>query len=639
MILYLIKSTLCLLLLIGVYQVLLARAGTFHFNRFFLLFAICFSLTIPLADINTWKTNMSEEAPVISIITGVEQQIVSFESPEIIVSAPEASVNDPKSMIPKLVFSIYGLVLLILFSRYVLNIMKLLKRNMNAQVVYHKGIKVYLLDENIAPHSFLNRIFIGKEDFHRGVSMKLLTHELAHVQQRHTYDILFIELVRIVFWFNPIIHLYSKAIRVNHEYLADRTVLQHHHDIEDYQLQLIQYISKFRSPVFASQLNYSSTKKRFEMMKKKISKTVAVISIATLIPILFLALMAFSPTVKKIEQSIETGVSSMETLMKLEVLEGENSIPLISPIERSAIHRVTSGFGQRMNPSTNKMQPHLGIDLSADTGDDVMVTADGKVTAADYESDYGNHIKVDHGNGYETLYAHLHELKVSAGESVKMGDVIGSVGNTGKSTRPHLHYEVIKDGKHVDPKTFIPDIQTKIGRNERNVFVPRGTSKSMKWVRFTIDGETHTLNNVQRIVHGSKEDKIRIITFNDSIAVVGYSDSGTIFRTFDELTEEEKAMLNTPIKKPKRDTPPTQEQLDSWLDSSKYGVWLDGKRISNEILKEYQPDDFATVFIHAQDENTKKLAKYDFQISLRTNESFEKRWQYQLNTWEKQRKF
>ncbi len=639
MILYLIKSTLCLLLMIGVYQVLLARAGTFHFNRFFLLFAICFSLTIPLADINTWKTNMSEEAPVISVITGVEQQIISFESPEVIVTAPEASGNDPKSMIPLLVFSIYSLVLLILFSRYVLNIMKLLKRNRNAQVVYHKGIKVYLLEENIAPHSFLNRIFIGKEDFHRGVSMKLLTHELAHVQQGHTYDILFIELVRIVFWFNPIIHLYSKAIRVNHEYLADRNVLEHHHDIEDYQLQLIQYISKFRSPVFASQLNYSSTKKRFEMMKKKISKTVAVISIATLIPILFLALMAFSPTVKKIEQSIETGVSSMETLMKLEVLEGENSIPLISPIERSAIHRVTSGFGQRMNPSTNKMQPHLGIDLSADTGDDVIVTADGKVTLADYESDYGNHIKVDHGNGYETLYAHMHELKVSAGESVKMGDKIGSVGNTGKSTRPHLHYEVIKDGKHLDPKTFIPDIHTKTGRNERVARIV--TSKSAhNWGSFTIDGKTHKLNNVKRTVMGSKDDAIGLIMFNDSIVVVIYRNPKiiTVTRTFDELTELEKEMLNTPPKKPER-VSPTQEQLDSWLDSSKYGVWLDGKRISNEILKGYQPDDFSAVFIHAQDENTKKLAKYDFQISLRTNESFEKRWQDQLNTWEKQRKF
>ncbi len=631
MILYLIKSTLCLLLLIGVYQVLLARAGTFHFNRFFLLFAIGFSLTIPLVELDTWKANMSEEAPVMSVLTEVEQQLVSFESPEIYVTASEASANAPKSMIPILMFLIYGLVLLILFSRYVFNIMKLLKRNRNAKAVYYEGIKMYLLNDNIAPHSFLNHIFIGKDDYQKGVSPKLLIHELAHVQQGHTYDILFVELVSIVFWFNPVLRLYSKAIRVNHEYLADRAVIKRHQDIGDYQLQLIQYISKFRSPAFTSHLNYSFTKKRFEMMKKKISKTSATITIAVLIPILFLALMAFSPAVKKIERSLEAGVPSIGTLISLEVFEAENRIPSILPIDKSALHRVSSGFGERIDPITKEKRWHLGLDFTAETGVNVLATADGTITFADYNSGYGNHIKIDHGEGYVTLYAHMHELKVSAGESVKIGDVIGSVGSSGKSDKPHLHYEVIKDGKRVNPENFIPGMsKTKVGQQQPGSV---GT-----WSRYTIGDKTYRLNNIKRIFIGSEDDAIRQIMLNDSIAVVIYRDLKTIVKGLDEFTEEEKTMLNAPPQKTNR-VSPTQKQLDDWLDPTKYGVWLDGKRIPNEELKSYEPEDFSRVFVSGLEKNAKNYGKHEFQVNIQTNEAFEKSWQEKLKAWERQRKF
>ncbi len=641
MILYLLKSVLCLLLLIVVYRFILVPAGTFLFNRFFLLFAICFSLTIPLVDIDSLKTAIPDEPPVLSSFPEMEQQIIDFEKQEI--SAPVLSTNAKSNgKVVTLLLSFYLLIVLILVLRYSLNIRKLLKSNRYEHAVYHGGVKLFLLDENIAPHSFLNRIFMSKEDYEKGVSVEVLTHELAHIKQRHTWDILFVEFVKIIFWFNPILQIYAKYIRVNHEYLADRTVIKNYQDIKNYQLQLIQYLSKFHSPDFASHLNYSITKKRFEMMKKKISRTVAVISITALIPILFFALMAFSPSIKKIEQSIEIGVSNMETLIVPEDFEVENRVPTISPINKTAIHRISSGFGERVDPITKENRWHLGLDFTADTGVDVLATADGTIMFADYKIGYGNHIKIDHGEGYITLYAHMHKLKVSEGESLKMGDVIGTVGSTGKSVKPHLHYEVIKDGKRVDPKAFLPNIQTNIGQDKQDVVEQGGTPKSTErpWASYTRDGKTYRVNNVRRTVIGSKDDSIRLIIYNDSIVVVAYRNPkiGTVTRTFDELTELEKEMLNAPPKKPKRDSPPTQKQLDDWLDAKKYGVWLDGKRISNEILKGYQPDDFSKVFIHAQDENTKKLAKYEFQISLRTNESFEERWEEQLKAWEEQGK-
>ncbi|XOV95155.1 MAG: peptidoglycan DD-metalloendopeptidase family protein [Bacteroidota bacterium] len=631
MILYLLKSTLCLILLIGVYRFILAPAGTFLFNRFFLLFAICFSLTIPLIEIDSLKTAIPDKTPVYSAFTEIEDQIVDFEEQEI--NTPVLSTNARSNVkVTTLLLSFYLLIALILVLRYILNIRKLIRVNRFSQTIYHQGIKLILLDDKVAPHSFLDCIFICKEDYEKGVSDELLTHELAHIKQRHTWDILFVELVKIIFWFNPILQIYAKSIRVNHEYLADRTVIENHQDIKSYQLQLIQYLSKFHSTAFTSHLNYSITKKRFEMMKKKISKTVAVISITVMIPILFFALMAFSPTIRKIEQSIEKEASRLETFIEMEVFEGENSIPTISPIERPAIHRVSSGFGQRMNPVTKKQQMHFGVDLTADTGVKVLATADGKVSVAEYKSGWGNHVKVDHGNGYETFYAHMHELKVLTGQNLKKGDVIGTVGNTGKSNGPHLHYEVIEEGKHVDPISFISDIHTDIGQEQG------GTSNSSKnWASYTRDGKTYRVNNVKRTVIGSKEDSIGLIMYNDSIVVVAYKHHKTFTRTFDELTELEKEMLNAPPKKPKR-VSPTQKQLDDWLDPKVYGVWLDGKRISNERLKEYQPDDFSNVFISKLAKNAKNYGKHEFQIGLRTNESFEKRWQEQLKAWEEQGK-
>ncbi|MFT7234151.1 MAG: bla regulator protein BlaR1, partial [Cyclobacteriaceae bacterium] len=169
MILYILKSALCLTLLIGVYQLLLARAGTFRFNRFFLLFGICFSLTIPLIEIGTWKEAIPNEAPVISTITGVEHQIGVFENHEMPIRIGEDQITDSKSNMSILLLSIYMLVVLILLIRYARNIRRLLLRNSSTETIYHEGVKLNLLNENIAPHSFLNRIFIGKEDYRNGM--------------------------------------------------------------------------------------------------------------------------------------------------------------------------------------------------------------------------------------------------------------------------------------------------------------------------------------------------------------------------------------------------------------------------------------------------------------------------------------
>lgn len=132
-----------------------------------------------------------------------------------------------------------------------------------------------------------------------------------------------------------------------------------------------------------------------------------------------------------------------------------SAIPSIQPINNEDLRRMASGYGWRTDPFTKTRRKHKGMDYSAPTGTPIYATSDGKVIRVDGRAPgYGKHIRIDHGFGYVTLYAHLSKYNVRRGQEVKRGDVIGFVGNTGRSVAPHLHYEIRKDGVAVNPINF-----------------------------------------------------------------------------------------------------------------------------------------------------------------------------------------
>jgi murein DD-endopeptidase MepM/ murein hydrolase activator NlpD len=137
-------------------------------------------------------------------------------------------------------------------------------------------------------------------------------------------------------------------------------------------------------------------------------------------------------------------------------------IPSVQPIPDRYLKQLASGYGMRIDPIYGTARFHAGMDFSANIGTPVYVTADGTVTLADWKQGYGKCIIIDHGYGYETLYAHLNEYKVRAGQKVVRGELIGEVGNTGKSTGPHLHYEVQVKGQPDNPaKYYFMDLSPK----------------------------------------------------------------------------------------------------------------------------------------------------------------------------------
>lgn len=131
------------------------------------------------------------------------------------------------------------------------------------------------------------------------------------------------------------------------------------------------------------------------------------------------------------------------------------STPAIQPVNNKDLNRVASGFGNRIDPVYKTVKFHAGLDFSCPQGTPIYATADGRVTLSGNTGDgYGNHVVINHGYGYETLYGHMVRTKARVGQMVKRGEVIGWVGSTGKSTGPHLHYEVHKGGRTLDPIYF-----------------------------------------------------------------------------------------------------------------------------------------------------------------------------------------
>lgn len=135
------------------------------------------------------------------------------------------------------------------------------------------------------------------------------------------------------------------------------------------------------------------------------------------------------------------------------------SVPSRMPLEGA---QLTSNYGMRTHPVLGGRRNHTGIDLAAPTGTPIYATADGVIGRADWYSSYGLYISINHGASMETRYAHLSRLAVAAGDNVKKGDLIGYVGSTGRSTGPHLHYEVRVDGLAVNPIPYMVESEAQL---------------------------------------------------------------------------------------------------------------------------------------------------------------------------------
>ena len=158
--------------------------------------------------------------------------------------------------------AIYGIINTLLLFRFIRNLTIIFLKVSDNPTIKNENSTIVFIAEDLTPHSFLNYIFINRNDYNNGfIEQEILAHELAHVQQKQSFDILLIEALQLIFWVNPFIFLYKKSLQLNHEFLADESVINTCSDAAAYQYLLIEKANKQISSGLTSQFNYSITKK------------------------------------------------------------------------------------------------------------------------------------------------------------------------------------------------------------------------------------------------------------------------------------------------------------------------------------------------------------------------------------------
>jgi len=231
MLLYLIKSGLCLAIVLGTYLLLFEDKKMHRFNRWFLLLGLFFSFTVPLIETAFAIDLFSFAGPLESTSTTIEI------TDDVLHPAVEAATIEKNTLNRNQLFLItYLFISTLLFIRFCFNITVLLQKALHNKQVAFKGVKLVLLKEQILPHTFGKYIFINKSDYqNKKIEAALFTHELTHARQWHSFDIIVIEFLQVLIWCNPFLIPYKRAIQLNHEFLADEQVIKSHRRVRDYQ--------------------------------------------------------------------------------------------------------------------------------------------------------------------------------------------------------------------------------------------------------------------------------------------------------------------------------------------------------------------------------------------------------------------
>ena len=280
MILFILKSTACLLVFFGFYKLVLEQENMHLFKRFYLLGALTLSIIIPLITFTTYVEISPIKATLINTNEDLQATSTSFLE------------NMNWSLI---LWIIYAIGLFVFGFRFIKNLYQLdYKIRRNPKKKDHNFTNV-LLKDLIIPHTFFNYIFFNEEKYEaKEIPKEVFWHEQTHAKQKHSIDVLFIELLQVIFWFNPLFYIYNHLVKLNHEFLADQGVLNKGVKPKTYQERILAFSSNAQQPILASALNYSLIKKRFTVMKTKTTRKAFWIRSFVLLPLLAIMLYSFS---------------------------------------------------------------------------------------------------------------------------------------------------------------------------------------------------------------------------------------------------------------------------------------------------------------------------------------------------------
>ena len=298
---YVLKSAACLFIFLVFYKLFLENISAHIFKRFYLLGGVVISLLIPLVTF----VNYVEIAT-----NSVQQNLLSSAT----INTETHSVAETINYLPYLLWSIYTIGFVFFGFRFCKNLLNIWSEIKQNPILKKRNFFHVLLQKKVTPHTFFSYIFLNKATYEANeIPKEVLWHEQAHAQEKHSLDILFIELLHVVFWFNPLFIVLKRSMKLNHEFLADRAVLQQETTPSIYQNLLLAYSSPATTPQLAHSINYSSFKKRFTVMKTQTSKRTIWLKSLLLLPLVALLLYGFSSTKTIVKEKPSEVISQNKT--------------------------------------------------------------------------------------------------------------------------------------------------------------------------------------------------------------------------------------------------------------------------------------------------------------------------------------
>jgi len=299
---YLLKSGGCLLVLYLFYVLFLEKENMHVYKRIYLLSIIVVSFAIPFITFTNY----------VEVVEQIQPMITSNLLMELPLIPQEEEIN----YLPIVLWSIYGLGVLLFGLKFIKNSYEIVNKIKSNPKEKKGETTAVLLKEDIVPHTFFNFIFYNKKKYttHQ-IPNEVVLHEETHARQKHSIDVLLLEFLLVIFWFNPIIYLLNKAVKLNHEFLADQAVLNNGANTKTYQHTLLVYSSNTSQLPLAHAINYSSIKKRFTVMKTHTSKMKIWLRSFILLPVLALLLYSFSTTIQQ-KKATTRQITEYNTLAK-----------------------------------------------------------------------------------------------------------------------------------------------------------------------------------------------------------------------------------------------------------------------------------------------------------------------------------
>lgn len=606
MIEYLQKFLLGSLMLYSVYYVFLRNEKTLRFNRFYLLLIIPVALSIPMITVHTTY----EEVPIVVSQISSQPVEVFFETPFY------HEVNQAESTTPfdwtSLIRYTYLAVFLTLLFRFTLNLFRLKQMKKQGEILSFDRYNICLQKDLKASFTFLNTIFTNQQRYSAGLLPEsILKHEMAHVYQKHSYDIILIEIWTVVFWFNPIVYFIRQSIKLNHEFLADEVVCSESSSLSDYQRTLINY-SKLNSnemPAMSSQLTFGETKKRLKMMVKRTHQTTAWIRQSIGLVAIAAAVFAFG----------NRQVIAKESSLVSNPLPAENAKDSI-PLEQKAIYpallssetmvrftdedgtMVESEFGKLSPEQKNRFnypEPHLEFFSEIESTAEMSLTDWQLLFNKEKYGIWinGDQIPNEELSNYKPDDIYKYNIRKVAKNS--------SLGNF------DLQFFALT-------KEFI-NKKYKVGDKRGQWLNYREFVSLNKAAEQEIQKNDTTLSGIRSRLRSSNA-LVRFEGIDGRLIEKRYNDMSPAELERFKLNEARPAYFLPPP--PKGYIPDNFQEIFS--DSKEYGVWIDGEQISNSALADYNKDDFHHFTKSKLLPNAKNYGKHTYQVNFFLNsEKFE----------------